>query len=77
MKKIVFLIFTLFTSLIIISCPSSTSGVPESDPTEIDESLLPDIGLVDAWIKEIENPNFIPAEDLYGDLVKKQHLEEA
>ena len=40
MKKFVFLIFTLYTSLIIISCPSSTSGVPESDPTEIDESLL-------------------------------------
>lgn len=44
---------------------------------EIDKSLLTDAQLVEAWIKEIENPNYIPPGDIYGDLVKKQHLEES
>ncbi len=44
---------------------------------EIDKSLLLDAELVNAWIKEIENPNYVPAEDIYGDLVERQHLEES
>ena len=44
---------------------------------EIDKSLLPNARLVEEWIKEIENPNYVPTRDIYGDLVKKQHLEES
>lgn len=44
---------------------------------EIDKSLLPDAELLEAWIKGIEDPNYVPTGDIYGDIVKKQHLEES
>ena len=33
--------------------------------------------LSEAWIKGIEDPNYVPTGDIYGDIVKKQHLEES
>ena len=43
---------------------------------KIDKNLLLDAELVDIWIREIENPNYVAMGITYGDLVKKQHLEE-
>ena len=43
---------------------------------EVDEKLLPDVELINEWIRGINNPDLVPTETLYGDLVEKQHLNE-
>lgn len=44
---------------------------------KLDESLLIDTELVNAWLKGIEDPDYVPIADLYSDIVKQQHLEES
>lgn len=44
---------------------------------KLDKSLLQDIGLVEAWINGIEDPNYIPTDELYSNIVKKQHSGES
>ena len=40
---------------------------------KIDRDLIPNIELVAAWIKGIENQNFKPDEEIYELVVRKQH----
>jgi len=37
--------------------------------------MLQDTKLVDEWMNGINDPNFVPSDELYSDVVKRQHLE--